>query len=184
MEISAFAKTQPQVMYLKMDEAVPGGNAPMYYAHNLFKFVSAEKYKYEEDGFDGFKVRIEFLKSRTNKGGQSCHLVYNQDTGYDSMMSLYDFANDNGLVEGRNPKRYFKGFPDVKFDARKFREEIEENPEIAKTLLDVTTKKLSKFLKAGHKDDDIIDDPTSANAINDYHDNVFTKLFAEDESEK
>lgn len=28
VEMNAFTKTQPQVMYMKMDEAVPGGNAP------------------------------------------------------------------------------------------------------------------------------------------------------------
>ncbi|NNV04805.1 DNA recombination/repair protein RecA, partial [Brevibacillus sp. MCWH] len=78
IEINPMLKTQPQLLYMKMDESMPGGNAPIYYAHNLIKFVSAGKYKAEDDGFDGFKVRAELLKSRTNKAGQFCHLVYNQ----------------------------------------------------------------------------------------------------------
>ena len=179
MEMNPFAKTQPQVMYLKMDEALPGGNAPMYYAHNLFKFVSSTKYKKADDGFDGFLVRIEILKSRTNKAGQSCQLVYNQDTGYDSMMSLYNYADECGLIEGRNPKRYIKGYDDIKFDARNFREEINEKPGIREALMNASLKKLSKLLSSGKSSDDDI--KLNDDGITDYAENVFSKLFNEDE---
>ena len=35
--------TAPQTMYLKMDEAVPCGFAPLYYAQNILKIVVAAR---------------------------------------------------------------------------------------------------------------------------------------------
>lgn len=146
MEINAFTKTQPQVMYLKQDESLPGGVAPIYYANTLIKFVSSTKFKKEDDGFDGFMVRAELLKSRTNKAGQSCNLVYNQVAGFDPILSLFQCAIDNDFVDGRNPYKYFKINKDVKFDSRKFKQLCLENEEIRNTLYDSINPYLNSLL--------------------------------------
>ena len=146
VEVSAFAKTQPQVMYLKMDESLPGGNAPIYYANTLIKFISAGKKTMADDGYDGFMVRAELLKSRTNKAGQSCHLIYNQLTGFDPILTLYQFAEDNDLLDGRNPYKYFKGYKDIKFDSRKFHKMFVEDENIRNTLMKVTEPCLIELL--------------------------------------
>ena len=146
MEINAFTKTQPQVMYLKQDESLPGGVAPIYYANTLIKFVSSTKFKKEDDGFDGFMVRAELLKSRTNKAGQSCNLVYNQVAGFDPILSLFQCALDNDFVDGRNPYKYFKINKDVKFDSRKFKQLCIENEEIRNTLYDSLNPYLNSLL--------------------------------------
>lgn len=139
VEVSAFAKTQAQLMYLKMDESLPGGNAPLYYANTLIKFVSAGKKTKEDDGYDGFLVRAELIKSRTNKAGQFCYMVYNQEIGFDPIMTLYQFLEDNKLVEGRNPYRYFTEYKEVKFDSRKFRSAFMESENMGK-LASLTAK--------------------------------------------
>lgn len=136
IEINPMMKTQPQLIYMKMDESMPGGNAPIYYAHNLFKFVTAGKLKAEDDGFDGFKVRCELMKSRTNKAGQFTNLIYNQDLGFDPIMTQYEFANEHGLIEGRNPYRYVVDNKDIKFDSRKFRKEFLDNELLRYALYD------------------------------------------------
>ena len=146
IEINPFAKTQAQIMYLKQDESVPGGVAPIYYANNLLKFVSSTKYKEEDDGFDGFMIRIEMLKSRSNKAGQFCNIIYNQETGFDPVLTLLQFADDNGLLDGRNPYKYFKNNKDVKFDTRKFREAFRAKEEVRKALTEVTQPFLEKLL--------------------------------------
>ena len=125
----------------------------IYYANNLIKFVSRDKFKEADDGFDGFMIRAEFLKSRSNKAGQSCNLIYNQRTGFDPIMSLYQFADDNGRIDGRNPYKYFKGFKDVKFDSRKFKEAFLDNPEIQSALVDVTKPDLEKLLSFSDEND-------------------------------
>lgn len=139
-------KTQPQLMYLKMDESVPGGNAPIYYSHNFLKFVSNGKYVKEDDGFDGFKIRCEFLKSRTNKAGKCCYLSYNQKTGFDPLYTLVEYANDNGLITGRNPKRAFIKNPDVKFDSRKFAQELADQPLLKVAAVDTCVDHLEQTI--------------------------------------
>ena len=129
-------KTQPQLLGMKMDESMPGGNAPIYYAHNVLKFVTNGKFTKEEHGFDGFRVRCEFLKSRTNKSIQSTVMIYNQETGFDTIQTQYEFANVNGLVEGRNPYRYFINNKDIKFDSRKFKESFLEKVELRTSMFD------------------------------------------------
>jgi len=146
MEINPFAKTQAQLNYMKQDESMPGGNAPIYYAHTLVKFVYNGKLEESENGFDGFAVRCEFLKSRTNKAGQFCRLIYNQELGFDPILTQYQFAEDNGLVEGRNPKRYFTGHEEARFDNRKFRKQFLEDEKIRFALFDTTVPFLERTL--------------------------------------
>lgn len=124
-------------------------NAPVYYANNVFKFVTAGKFNEEDDGFDGFKVRCEFLKSRTNKAGKATHLIYNQAIGFDPILTQFEFAKDNELVDGRAPHNYFKGFPDTKFSHKKFRKHFKEKPEVQYALMASTVPKLEKQLTSG-----------------------------------
>lgn len=121
-------------------------NIMLYYANTLVKFISAGKYNMEENGFDGFLIRAEFLKSRTNKAGQSCNMVYNQATGFDPVLTLSQYADDLGLVEGRNPYRYFKGYEDAKFDFRKFRKDFNANEDVRTALIGSVTPHLEKML--------------------------------------
>lgn len=146
IELNAFTKTQPQVMYLKQDESLPGGVAPVYYADTLIKFVSSTKFKEDEDGFDGFMVRAELIKSRSNKANKSCNLIYNQERGFDPVMTLYQFASDNELIDGRNPYKYFKENKDVKFDSRRFKKAFYENMELQETVKKATIPVLESLL--------------------------------------
>lgn len=138
--------TAPQTMYLKMDETIPCGFAPLYYAHNIFKIVQDKKYSMDKDGMDGFRARVELLKSRSNKAGKSCHLIYDQMTGFDPYLSLYDYLKEEELVEGRNPYRYFKGFDDLKFDDRQFREAVGASPELYQALYSIASASLQNIL--------------------------------------
>lgn len=139
--------TQPQTMYLKMDESIPCGFAPLYYAHNIFKIVSAKKYKIEDDGFDGFRARVELLKSRSNKAGKFCHLVYDQEIGFDPYLSLYDYLKeDKGLIGGRNPYRFVMGYEDIKFDDRNFREAVKTTPGLYEALQNTAMVALDEIL--------------------------------------
>lgn len=175
IEINPFAKSQPQVMYLKMDESVPGGNAPLYYANNLIKFVSSTKFTKDKDGFDGFLLRMDLLKSRTNKAGQSAELIYTQEYGFDPMRTLYHLAESNGLIEGRNPYRYVKGFPEIKFDSRDFAKAI-KNDNLKNALLSSTQSVLRGYLG----DSPSTQGEDSKADMADYTQNVLPALFDED----
>ena len=112
----------------------------------MIKFISSTKFKEEDDGFDGFAVRAELIKSRSNKAGQACNLIYNQLTGFDPIMTLYQYAVDNELVDGRNPYKYFKANKDIKFDSRQFRKEFNENESLRNIMMESVVPKLENLL--------------------------------------
>ena len=146
METSAFAKTQAQIMYMKQDEAMPGGNAPLYLAQTVIKMVSCGKYTMEKDGFDGFAIRLELIKSKTNRAGTSCIIVYDAEHGFDKYRTMFEFLKDNGLIEGRNPYLYISGFPDMKFSSKNFRDECIENFDLYKRVLTISAPILYGYL--------------------------------------
>ena len=120
IDINPMAKSQAQIMYLKQDEAVPGGTAPIYYSNLYLKFVSSKKLNMEDDGINGMIVKVQLIKSRTNTAGQEIELVYNQVTGFSPALSLLHYAKDKELLGGRNPKLYFISNPEVKFSRNEF----------------------------------------------------------------
>lgn len=118
----SFSKTQAQTMFLGNGQVLPGGTAPIYYANNIFGIITRGKdtrYSIANgDDFNGFDVEQIMVKSRTAPAGGITHLVYDQDHGYSNIRSCYKYAENNGLIGGRNPKRYFIDVPDIKFDSR------------------------------------------------------------------
>ena len=134
--INPFAKEQAQQIYLKQDETLPLGEAGIYYANNIFKFISGGKYTTEKHGFDGFLVKCELIKSRTNKSGQIAELVYDQAIGFDPVRSLLNLAENMKMTTGNNPNRKFLGHPDVRYSSLKFTQQFQENPELRYALLD------------------------------------------------
>lgn len=129
-------KSASQIMYLKQDETLPGGWAPMFYAHILLKFVAvgSEKFETEKDGFDGFGVRAEVIKSRTNQAGQYCSLIYDKIRGIDSERSSIVYAKDNGLVSGNRNAMYFIDNKDTKFSLNNIHTSFNDNPELYKIM--------------------------------------------------
>lgn len=152
IEINPMMKSQPQLMYLKMDESLPGGIAPVYYAHMLVKFISSTKYTVEENGFDGNEVKATLLKSRTNKSGQTVTLVYNQLTGFSPEFSLYKFAEENNLIEGRNPYLRMVG-SEIKFNRKKFDVEFLTNEAFRNDVLKACAPALDAMLSRGITND-------------------------------
>ena len=110
--------TQPaDILGLKVDENLPGGAGPRFLAHILLKFVAvgSEKYDDEDDGFSGFKVRAEIIKSRVSAALKTVNLIYDKNTGVDMVRSTVDYAKDMGLVSGNKNGYYFITDKDEKF---------------------------------------------------------------------
>jgi hypothetical protein len=131
---------------MKQDEAMPGGNAPLYLAQTVIKMVSCGKYTADKDGFDGFAIRIELIKSKTNRAGTSCVVVYDAEYGFDRYRTMYEFMKENGLIEGRNPYLYIKGFPDIKFSSKNFREECINNFDLFRRALTISAPIMYSYL--------------------------------------
>ena len=146
IDINPMQKTQAQLMYLKSDESMPGGNAPIYLAQTVFKFVTCGKYTDEKDGFNGFQLRVEFLKSKTNRAGSSCTIVYDMNSGFDYYRTILEFCKEKELVEGRNPYCYFRSNPDLKFNTKNFSNLCMQDPAYFKEALECAKFDLYSYL--------------------------------------
>ena len=131
-------KSSAEFMYMKQNETVPGGWAPKFYAHIFLKFVAEGSSKFTEDdeGFGGFGVTIDILKSRTNQAGRSCHLIDDKVHGIDSIRSTLRFAKDNGLLNGNKNKSWFGDDKENSFSMVNVHQEFKERPELVRKMYD------------------------------------------------
>lgn len=67
---------------------------------------------------------------------------------------MLEYADNEGLLDGRNPYKKFKGNDDVKFDSRKFTEVFMEREEVRNALYDTTLPVLAKSMVLIENEDD------------------------------
>lgn len=147
--VDVYNQPPPQLMLLKPSETLPRGQAPVYYATSIFRLNVTGKgamYKEEEYGFNGFKTIAQATKTKTSFIGGNCSLVFTEAGGYDPVYTLLEFAYDRGVVEGRNPNLYIKGYPDAKFSKKTFGEKYKTNPEFKKTIDEALLPELESLM--------------------------------------
>lgn len=129
-------KSPAEILYLSQDEALPGGKTPQFLAHILIKFVAVggEKYTYDEHGFDGFGVKLNIVKSRTNQAGQTFPLIYDKVRGMDSLRSSVHYAKEIGILGGNKNGYYLNGDKEHKFTLKDMHKDFRENRELYKVL--------------------------------------------------
>ena len=145
IEINAFTHSKAQIGYLKQGETLPGGKAALYLANNMIRVDDGAKLKASEGiGVDGKIVDFEIIKSRTNAAGRSVPMVFTS-TGFDDIWSLYMFLKSSGgIITGSTC--YLRGYEDMKFSQKEFKEKLISDPEIAKALNQVADEDLEKLL--------------------------------------
>jgi hypothetical protein len=144
-------KQPAQVLGLGINEAVPGGNAPLFLAHILVRFnaVTSDKYSDETDGWGGFKVKCDIIKSRVSQALRSCFLMYDKTHGIDMVRSTVEYAKDIGLVSGNRNGYYFTTDPDKnKFTLASMPADFRANPALYKIMKEAVIPPLSANLSA------------------------------------
>jgi hypothetical protein len=127
IDINPMQRKKAQVSYLKQSERLPGGNTVIYLANNIIRFDDVTKLKSADAfGIDGSLVDLTLIKSRTNKAGQSCTLVFNQDTGFDQDLSLFLLLKQNDRINGAGAYLYIGDRSDYKFSQRAFKEKLRD----------------------------------------------------------
>jgi len=150
VSINPLQHKKSQVSYLKQDEVLPGGRAAIYLSNNIIRFNDHSKLKSTETfGIDGTLVDLDLVKSRTNKAGQFATLVFNQDIGFDPVLSLFILLKENNRVKGAGAYLYFVDRDDIKFSQKAFKQKLNENIELQdifmKEVLDVLTSQLDSL---------------------------------------
>lgn len=127
-----------QMTFMPNGKYMAGGHKTKLLTSSIIYFrpkTSKDEIKTEEEnGWNGVPTEAYVIKSRSSKGGFSVILEFIQESGFDARLTLMRFAKERGLILGRNPSCYFAEMPDVKFDTRRFLDEITERPEIMKAL--------------------------------------------------
>ena len=144
IEINPMMHTKSQVSYLKQDETLPGGGTVIYLTNVLLRFDDNSKFKEDEAfGIAGNLVDITLVKSRNNRAGKTCTLVFNQDTGFDAELSLFVMLKNAKRVNGAGAYLYLGDRDDLKFSQKGFKTKLIESPEFRQVFI----SEVMKYLK-------------------------------------
>lgn len=151
--------TKSPLMYLSNTKSVPGGKSQFYLSHNIFMLDKLETItEKDEAGFLGFKSKLFLVKSRQNDPGTSIDMIFENQTGYNNLLSLFNFAKDKGLITGRNPKSRLIGDPnEFAFDTRKMVSYL-DNEDLVNSMK-LATKPLLEELLSNKTPEELSKDP-------------------------
>lgn len=136
IDINPMQRTKAQVAYLKQDESLPGGNTILYLTNLLIRFDDNSKLKEDEAfGIAGNMVDISLVKSRNNRAGKSCTLVFDQHNGFDPELSLFVMLKNAKRVNGAGAYLYIGDCSDIKFSQKNFKEKLKESPELRQAFI-------------------------------------------------
>lgn len=136
IDINPMQRTKAQVSYLKQDESLPGGNTIVYLTNLLIRFDDNTKLKEDEAfGIAGNFVDITLVKSRNNRAGKTCTLVFDQDRGFDPELSLFVMLKDAKRINGAGAYLYIGDRSDIKFSQKEFKNKMKENPELRSAFI-------------------------------------------------
>lgn len=148
IDINPMAKKKAQVSYLKQSERLPGGNTIIYLANNIIRFDDVTKLKAGESfGIDGSLVDLTLVKSRTNKAGQSCTLVFNQEVGFDPELSLFLLLKQNNRINGAGAYFYIGEHSEIKFSQKAFKEKLRTDGAFKAIFMNEVISVLTEQLK-------------------------------------
>ncbi len=140
-----------QLTFIPTGKNIPGGEKNIYYnsAIIVWQPINAkDQIKTEEiNGYNGVSVKAAVAKSRSGPGGVTATLEFIQESGFDIVLTLVQFAKEQGLIGGRNPGSYFVNNPDVKFDTRIFTKELQERPELVHALMEACRIPLMQMVR-------------------------------------
>jgi len=150
ISINPMMKQKAQVSYLKQDESLPGGNTIVYLTNLLLRFDDNSKFKEDEAfGIPGNLVDITLVKSRNNRAGKTCTLVFDQNRGFDPELSLFVMLKNEKRINGAGAYLYIGDRSDIKFSQKAFKSKLKENPELRqifiKEVMDVLKADLDRY---------------------------------------
>jgi len=136
IDINPMQRTKSQVSYLKQDETLPGGNTAIYLTNLLLRFDDNSKMKEDEAfGISGNMVDLTLVKSRTNRAGKSCTLVFDQTRGFDPELSLFVMLKNAKRINGAGAYLYIGDKSEYKFSQKAFKEKLREIPELRQAFI-------------------------------------------------
>lgn len=159
IKVDMFNDAPAGLMMLRQNESLIRGYASQFFSQNYFRINSLKSniYTIEENGFSGFKSQFQIAKTKTSFIGATIDVAFNGSIGFDPIYSLYEFAHNCGLIQGRNPWLYLEGMDSMKFNRKDFRKKFLDEPEFASAVLETLNPYLEALLGSKDmSDEDII----------------------------
>ena len=149
---TGFLPKKSELPYLRQGEHISGGKSLTYIQNNILRLDIRSKLKPEEGfGITGSVVNIDIVKSRTNKSSRArCFLVFNQETGYDSDLSLLLLLKENKILEGSGAYLKLPGY-DKKFSQKQFKSILYSDQEFYNAFVSVCLEYLKNELLEEYK---------------------------------
>lgn len=122
---------KPQLPFLKLGEALPGGKTVNYLATAIIRVDDVKKLKADEGGYkiNGAVIELSLVKARSTHGGRKTWLILDYDKGFDPELSLLHTLNEEKLLNGTTWK-YLSDREDLKFTLSSFKDKLEESVEL------------------------------------------------------
>lgn len=148
VEINAFARTKSQVSYLKQGETLPGGNSPIYLSNVMIRLDDNTKLTDDKEfGINGSLVDFGLVKSRSNKAGNDVvTLLFNQEEGYDPILSLFILLKQKNMINGQGLGMYLGDRNDLKFSQKTFKNKLADNIELQTLFSSLCFEVLKEYL--------------------------------------
>ena len=89
----------------------------------------------EAFGIAGNMVDLTIVKSRTNRAGRSCTLVFDQTRGFDPELSLFVMLKNAKRINGAGAYLYIGDKSEYKFSQKAFKEKLREIPELRQAFI-------------------------------------------------
>ena len=135
VQINPMMHKKTTIPGLKQGERLPGGQTAQYLAGTLVRVDVGSKLKPDETfGISGFIGEFQVIKSRTNFAGRSVPMIFNQATGFDNELSLFQLLKNNNKINGAGSHLYLGDRDDIKFSMKTFKTTLKEYPELRKIL--------------------------------------------------
>lgn len=150
IEANPYAQPPRGLMLSPQTETLPRGTRPLFLAHTAIRANSIKSNMYTKDdvGFDGFVVNLMLAKSKTNFIGATLNVAFNASKGFDPIYTMFEFAKQCGIVQGKNPNLYIEGMDDMKFSRKNFAQKMMDNPEFNRRFMRTMQPYLEALLGA------------------------------------
>lgn len=139
VETNPYAPSAKGLIMMPQAETLPRGQRQLFLAHTAIRCnaIKSNIYNKEDYGFEGFMVTLQLAKSKTAFVGATLNVALNAEFGFDPIFTMYEFANQCKLIQGRNPNLYLEGMEDMKFSRKKFRSKMIEDKEFNRRFMSI-----------------------------------------------
>lgn len=147
--ISMGTPTKAALNFLKQDESLPGGSSAIFLSDSLLRLETGTKLEEDKEyGIKGFTVKSQYVKSRSNAAGRVMTLVFDQENGFDNVLTNVQYLRENKLLLGSGHGYFIETMPDKKFKLKNVRELYDNDQEFREGFDNYIHELYSEFLSS------------------------------------